>query len=461
MQPSPGLVLGQRYRLTARIATGGMGEVWTAHDDVLRRTVAVKILKAELLGSPEFVERFRAEARHAAALAHPGIASVFDYREDESGAFLVMEFVPGEPLSKILAGSRVVPLATTLSILAQTAEALAAAHAGGVIHRDVKPGNLMILPNGTVKVTDFGIARAIDAAPLTTVGHVIGTPQYMSPEQVSGGVITAATDIYSLGVIGYEMLAGQRPFDGGTPLALALAHVNDSPAPLPDDVPDGVRRLIGRALAKSATDRPDSAASFAAELRALSDTATPRVPSGRTRTAVAAPPTRYAAPAIEFAPTRVQPSATTPPTDVMPLVRDDEPPRRLRRSLLVVLVAAALLLGAIAFAVNLRTAMLSAPLRTGEKSAIQITTVPPATTTSRPAPTTTTVAGILVDENVYMGMKRDDAVKALEKLGFRVEADKSNGHGKDRDVVVGVEPHGVLAPHSTVTLTTERQSEGD
>jgi serine/threonine-protein kinase len=459
-----------------------MGEVWTAYDVVLRRTVAVKILKAELLGSPEFVERFRAEARHAAALAHPGIASVFDYREDKSGAFLVMEFVPGEPLSTVLAGSGVPPLATTLSVLAQTAEALAAAHAGGVIHRDVKPGNLIILPDGTVKVTDFGIARAIDAAPLTTVGRVIGTPQYMSPEQASGGEITAATDIYSLGVVGYEMLAGRRPFDAENPLALALAHVNEPPAALPIDVPDGVRHLIERALSKSPTDRPDSAAAFAAELRALSSTSTRHqssdqasgVPGGRARTIVAAPPTRYAAPAVEYAPTRVARSASSPPTDVMPLgsvpappllVPDVEQSRQRRRSLLLALLATVLatllVAGALAVAVRMRGSMFAAALRTGDTSTIHITTVPETTTTTRPAPTTTTVAGILVDPAVYVGMTRDDATKALEKLGLHVADSNTKGHGKDRDVVVGVEPNGVVPPKSTVTLVVGRQPEGD
>ena len=207
--------------LTRPIAMGGMGEVWEGSDLLLSRRVAVKILKDELRTTPAFIERFRAEARHAASLGHPGIATVYDYGETGEVAYLVMELVPGLTLSELLVEQPDLPTATKLSILSQTAEALHAAHRAGVIHRDVKPANLIVGPDGTVKVTDFGIARAIGAAPLTDAGQVIGTAHYMSPEQATGNQVTSASDIYSLGVIAYEMFAGRRPFEADTPVAIS------------------------------------------------------------------------------------------------------------------------------------------------------------------------------------------------------------------------------------------------
>ena len=192
----------------------------------------MKILKDELRTTPAFIERFRAEARHAAGLSHPGIATVYDYGETDEVAYLVMELVPGQTLSELLVDQPALPTATKLSILSQTADALHAAHRAGVIHRDVKPANLIVGPDGTVKVTDFGIARAIGAAPLTEAGQVIGTAHYMSPEQATGNQATSASDIYSLGVIAYEMFAGRRPFEADTPLGdLHGARPRTGPCP--------------------------------------------------------------------------------------------------------------------------------------------------------------------------------------------------------------------------------------
>ncbi|HJD51181.1 MAG TPA: serine/threonine protein kinase, partial [Candidatus Rothia avistercoris] len=180
MRPSVDVTLGGRYTLTERIAIGGMGEVWKARDKVLGRTVAVKILKEEYTGDPGFLERFRAEARHTALLNHPGVANVFDYGEEDGSAYLVMELVPGEPLSNIIERDKQLPADRILNIMAQTARALAAAHAQGLVHRDVKPGNLIITPDERVKVTDFGIARLADQVPLTATGQVMGTAQYLA-----------------------------------------------------------------------------------------------------------------------------------------------------------------------------------------------------------------------------------------------------------------------------------------
>ncbi len=258
-----GTTLGGRYTLTERIAAGGMGEVWAGTDNVLGRTIAVKLLHPALSRESDFTERFRAEARHAASLHHPNIAVVFDYGEDDGTAYLVMELVVGQPLSQIIAERAPLPAPETAAILVQAATALEAAHQGGVIHRDVKPANILITPAGTAKLTDFGISRATTTAPLTQTGQVLGTAQYLSPEQALGQSATAASDIYSLGVVGYEMLTGERPFDHDTVVATALAHVNQPPKPLPATVPHGIRDVIDAAMAKGPADRPSSAAAVA------------------------------------------------------------------------------------------------------------------------------------------------------------------------------------------------------
>ena len=252
-------VLAGRYRLDGRIAVGGMGEVWGGEDVLLGRPVAVKCLKPEYVDDAEFRERFRGEARHAAALSHPGIASVYDYGEQvepETAAWLVMELVDGEPLSALLQREGRLSTERTLDIIGQAALALEAAHAIGVVHRDVKPGNLLVRPDGVVKITDFGIARAADAVPITRTGSLIGTAYYLSPEQAAGSAVTPASDVYSLGVVAYECLTGQRPFPGTNPMAVAAAHIGEQPPTLPADVPEPVRDLVMRALDKDPAKRP-------------------------------------------------------------------------------------------------------------------------------------------------------------------------------------------------------------
>ena len=269
MRPSSGLTFGGRYQLSSRIAIGGMGEVWQATDLVIGRTVAIKILKDEFLGDPGFLERFRAEARHAALVNHEGIANVFDYGEEDGSAYLVMEMVPGEALSTILERERVLSTDRVLDIVAQTSAALHAAHAAGLVHRDIKPGNLLITPDGRVKITDFGIARIADQVPLTATGQVMGTVQYLSPEQASGHSASATTDIYSLGIVAYESLAGRRPFTGESQVAIAMAQINETPPDLPATVSEPVRNLVYACLAKKPTDRPASAAHLARAAQAL------------------------------------------------------------------------------------------------------------------------------------------------------------------------------------------------
>ncbi|KUM30817.1 protein kinase [Arthrobacter sp. EpRS66] len=282
MRPVTGTTLGGRYKLTDRIAIGGMGEVWKARDQVLGRLVAIKILKEEYTDNESFLTRFRVEARHTALLNHPGIAGVFDYGEEQGSAYLVMELVPGPPLSTIIERERKLEVDRTLSLIAQTARALAAAHEHGLVHRDVKPGNILVMPSGVVKITDFGIARLADQVPLTATGQVMGTAQYLAPEQATGQNATGSSDIYALGVIGYECLAGRRPFTGESQIAIALAQVNDAPPALPDTIPAPVRQLIMSMLAKNPADRPKDATALAKAADALragdTNTATMAVP---------------------------------------------------------------------------------------------------------------------------------------------------------------------------------------
>ncbi|TMR25570.1 serine/threonine protein kinase [Nonomuraea turkmeniaca] len=251
--------LRNRYFLVSRIATGGMGEVWRARDELLGREVAVKILRSHIYADLTFRERFRNEARLTASLADPGIAQIFDYGEQSDLAYLVMELVHGEPLSAILARNGAIGAEVALDVVHQTAKALHAAHSAGIIHRDIKPGNLLVTPEGIIKVTDFGIARALEAAPVTQTGTVLGTAQYVSPEQAQGFPLTPATDLYSLGVVAYECLAGRTPFRGDSQVAIALLHLNEAPPPLGVDVPAPLRELVLALLAKDPAQRPATA----------------------------------------------------------------------------------------------------------------------------------------------------------------------------------------------------------
>ncbi|MEI8230963.1 MAG: serine/threonine-protein kinase [Actinomycetes bacterium] len=269
MKPEEGKLYGDRYRLVKRIATGGMGEVWQAQDEVILRQVAIKILKQQYMGDPDFVERFRTEAKHAAMINHDGIANVYDYGEDDGSAYLVMELVPGESLSSILEREKTLPEQQVISIIAQTALALDAAHREGLVHRDIKPGNLLISPDGQVKITDFGIARVANQVSLTQTGQVMGTVQYLAPEQATGKPASASGDIYSLGIVAFEALSGKRPFKGETQMAIAMAQINETPPPLPEHIDTKLQKLIMDCMAKKPDQRPSSALALAARAEAL------------------------------------------------------------------------------------------------------------------------------------------------------------------------------------------------
>ncbi|GAA1527292.1 serine/threonine-protein kinase [Actinomadura kijaniata] len=286
---SADLVLNARYRLLERLAAGGMGEVWRARDEVLARDVAVKLLRADRSDDDrdtvarEALGRFRAEARFAAGLQHPGIAQVYDFGEQDGRAYLVMELVPGEPLAAVLAREGALPVDRALAIVARTARALAAAHAAGIVHRDVKPANLMVAADGTIKITDFGIARDLRGASVTRTGMVVGTAQYLSPEQASGRPVTPASDLYSLGVVAYECLAGRPPFDADSAVAVALKHVREVPPPLPGRVAGPVRDLVAELLAKTPGERPASAEEVARRAAELSGARAAGVTGGTPR----------------------------------------------------------------------------------------------------------------------------------------------------------------------------------
>jgi hypothetical protein len=481
MTLSTGTILAGRYEITAPIATGGMGEVWRARDRVLDRVVAAKVLRSEFTGDPSFVARFRNEARHTAALSHPNIASVYDYgeTEDERGsqlAFLVMELVEGKPLVTILHEEGKLPVDWTLHVLGQSADGLSAAHHAGVVHRDIKPGNLIVRPDGVVKLTDFGIARARDATPLTRTGMVVGTAQYLSPEQAQGFEVTAASDVYSLGVVGYECLTGGRPFDGTSQVAVALAHINRPPPPLPANVPPAVRQLIERALAKDPADRFADGAAFAAAIRSVASGnglaaapgTTPPYPPG-------AAPTAQTEVVDDLADSRTQvlgaasaggAAATGARTSVgaMPPLRrtedDDEDDRYAarparddgrRRNRWLWLVAGLVLLALVGGGL---WALL------GPDSADSPAT-DAAPSTSAPAASAPSAAGtVFVDSTGYVGDPVDDVEQLLTDLGLQVTTEEAGaaqlaelGQALDEGDVVTTDPFNAnVAPDSTVTL---------
>jgi serine/threonine-protein kinase len=432
-------LLGGRYRLAERIAGGGMGEVWRAQDEVLGRLVAVKIMRKEYADDPTFLERFRAEARHAAGLSHANIAAVYDFGNggagDAGSPFLVMEHVPGEPLSALVAREGALTADRTLEIVGQAALGLQAAHDAGVVHRDVKPGNILVRPDGQVRITDFGIARAANSVPLTQTGAIMGTAYYISPEQASGGSVTPASDIYSLGVVAYECLTGRRPFAGDTPVSVALAQVRDQPPALPAALAPPVRDLVMRMLAKEPGDRPASAGALGREALSLAPAVRRQATTEATR--VLPVPGVAAGAAADLGPATPGHGTTTVVTrrdqDTDPgfhLPAPSQLPTWLPYAAGLVALAVLLLLVAQAC---------------GSDDA------EPVAGTSAASKAADGEAGVEVDPADYLGRPVAQARAELEGLGLRVTVDRTVGGG-EVGTVKAIAPTGSVPPGGQVAL---------
>jgi serine/threonine protein kinase len=276
----PGQVIAERYELEELVGTGGMSSVYRARDQLLERYVALKVLHARYNEDEEYVERFRREARSVAKLSHPHIVTVIDRGEDEGQQFIVFEYVDGENLKQLIERTGPLPTRRAVELTSTIADALAFAHEHGLVHRDVKPQNVLLTPDGDAKVTDFGIARSLDVEHgVTQTGTVLGTSNYLSPEQASGTATTPATDIYSLGVVLYELLTGEVPFVGENFVAVAMRHINEPPPSVlaaRPDIPLRLAAAVDRALEKDPARRFATMADFAQELRlCLTDPQTP------------------------------------------------------------------------------------------------------------------------------------------------------------------------------------------
>lgn len=264
-----GKVLGNRYRIVEKIGDGGTAFVYRGLDSLLNRSVTVKVLRPEYASDQDFVRRFRREAQAAASLSHPNVVSIYDVGYEEGIHYIVMEYVKGKSLKELVESEGFLPLETAADYALQTANALAHAHRHGIIHRDVKPHNILINDEGRVKVTDFGIAQATTAATVTYNGAILGSVYYFSPEQASGGQTGEKSDIYSLGMVLYEMITGTVPYQGDSPVSVAIKHIQE---PLPDprvynsDIPDEFLKILKKAAAKKPEDRYNSAAEMANDL---------------------------------------------------------------------------------------------------------------------------------------------------------------------------------------------------
>jgi serine/threonine protein kinase len=459
-----------RYRLDSRLATGGMGEVWRATDTALGRPVAVKVLKSEYADDPLFRSRFETEARHAAALHHPGVASVYDVgessllgREDGSALprpFLVMELVDGQPLSALLRGGRPLDPEAVSDLMAQAADAIGAAHRAGIVHRDVKPANLLVTPERQVKITDFGIARASDGLGLTGTGQVMGTPQYLSPEQARGGTATPASDVYALGVVAFECLAGHRPFDADSPVATALAHLNEPVPDLPRSVPPELAAVVRRAMDKEPGQRYADGDAFAAALRDPTGAETAFVPmpgqdvpvSERTQVLNVPPqPASMPAPIPTPAPT----PAPTPVAGPTEHVGD-------RRSTWLVVLLVLALVAAIILIIVVATHANNGDDDPGvsDTTSSAPTSSAPTSQDTQSEQSSSAPAEVLIDEADYLGRNVDEVAAELRDKGLKVDTQPVDNPGdEDADTVAAVHPDGRLVEGDTVTVDYYREAE--
>lgn len=461
--------LNDRYELQDVLGAGGMGEVRKAHDHRLDRTVAIKFLRHGPLSDDTARARMRSEALLAAAIHHPGVAQVFDYEEagtDDGASFIVMQYIEGHSLAELLRAGGPMVTEQVMSIVVQVASGLQAAHDAGVVHRDIKPANIMLTPTGRAVLVDFGLAQSESSEPLTDTGTVLGTAQYSSPEQSSGRPATAQSDLYSLGIVAHHCLTGQSPFRRDTPIATALAHLNDAPPTLGDHVPEPVRALIGSLTAKNPSERPQSAGAVANLASTIGADDTIDLPASL-RSIVAARTVSTDAPVDETATADDLASPT--------------PPRRSRARLGAVAVAALLVVAMVGAwkwvpgddplvpdVVGMTATQATAAIRdagmTPRTRAVDVVgarideVVEQTPEAGAPGPTSGVVELWVVSGKVavaaddIIGLPYATAVAALEKLGLVVARDdvtRTTEAGK----VVAMDRSGRLAAGSTVTLT--------
>src|SRR6266508_3609409 len=378
-------ILAGRYEVGPLLGVGGMAEVYEGHDRLLARRVAIKVLLSQYAHDPAFLARFRREAQAAASLSHPNIVAVFDTGSQDDTWFIVMEYVAGRTLRDVIRTEGALYWARAAEIAADVAGALSAAHARGVVHRDVKPGNVMLTTDGKVKVMDFGIARASAAPSITQTAAVVGTAQYIAPEQAQGLEVDARTDLYALGCCLYEMLTGQVPFTGPTPVAIAYRHVQDDPTPprmLNPDVPVSLEGVCLKAMAKRPEDRYQTALEMRQDLE--------RVRNGQP-VSVGVPLSSQTTQAIgqqsglADSPTTLLGGGSTMAGE-QALAYGEEMPLQ-RRSSAGWVVAAILALLIVGFAAFLITRAFTSPKGTSETSVTATTQI---STTSQPSTTATT-----------------------------------------------------------------------
>ncbi|WKD56618.1 Serine/threonine-protein kinase PknA [Corynebacterium capitovis DSM 44611] len=386
-------LVGEDYRLQWIIGHGGMSTVWLADDTRHDREVAIKVLRAEFSSNEEFLTRFRNEALAAEGIASHNVVATYDYREVDTGdgyamCFIVMEYIRGEALADLIAREGKLEESYALDILEQAARGLAAIHSMGLIHRDIKPGNLLITQNRQVKITDFGIAKAVAAVPLTRTGMVVGTAQYVSPEQAQGAAVTSASDVYSLGVVGYEMLAGRRPFTGDSSVSVALAHVSNVPPALSTAVSAPARELIAVTLRKEPTRRYADGDELAAAIAQVRAGHRPPQPSGSRTTQVA---TQRIDDASPTASTRVISSAPVPERTPTPVPTPAPAPDGMAEKRGGFGLGVALAVGLLLLLGGLAWAVVAGPLSgTSEPSTTQTPTVVTQTRTVAPSTTSRT-----------------------------------------------------------------------
>ena len=446
---APGnVVLGGRYALGEKVGAGGYSEVWRGTDALLARQVAIKLLHLGHAQHAEALARFRAEAQHAGALAHENIARVYDYGEPDppQPPFLVMEFIDGPSLAGTLASGPLDP-ARTMDIVAQVASGLQAAHLAGLVHRDIKPGNLLLAPGGIVKITDFGIAHAADSAPMTSTGQLVGTAGYLAPERVMGAQATAASDLYSLGIVAYESLAGAPPFTGHA-LAVALAHHERPLPPLPGQVPTEVAALVLELTAKDPAARPHSAGQVASRAGELAGrlragaSAGAGVPPGDPAVTVAGQTERYPPAAPE--PVTGQPTrrlAAAP----WPAHRGGAGPAWRRRT------GRAALAAAVGVLVVVAAFLISSVIEPGR--APHAGTVPSAAPSSPAQPGATGSRMVDVNLGALIGQPVGAAAHLLRQQGLAVHVRWRHSGGQPPGTVLSVRPAGPRPAGSLVTLT--------